>query len=397
MNMPPQDDNTPNVAKDAAIERAIDDQRILGESRMIRTETPADRITDEQCANVIEAVKAYMKEKGCTQSQLARALVLSSPTVNQVLKGNYPADARPIIAAMDRWLERRKSADEQPHVSQFVWTHVAKTIRLAARRAIASADMGIDSRIALVWGDPGCGKTLALEAIAQSEDAILITCGVDVISPRAILGKIGEALRITLGTSAREAFANIVERLRGSGKLLIVDEIHALLDARNDNAFHTLRRLSDQTGCPQLWAATCNLIDQLRFRERKREPLGQIISRIGCQLHLTKCLHNNDGGRAEPLFTVDEILQVYGRNELKLTRDAGRFLARLCTSPLRGLLRTCTQMVMDATMAHRAKSQALTVHMLWEAAQLAFQESILTELATELREELAEAKLALMA
>ncbi|MCL2640792.1 MAG: hypothetical protein FWD53_08110, partial [Phycisphaerales bacterium] len=98
--MPPQDDNTPNVAKDAAIERAIDDQRILGESRMIRTETPADRITDEQCANVIEAVKAYMKEKGCTQSQLARALVLSSPTVNQVLKGNYPADTRPIIAAM---------------------------------------------------------------------------------------------------------------------------------------------------------------------------------------------------------------------------------------------------------------------------------------------------------
>jgi chromosomal replication initiation ATPase DnaA len=264
-------------------------------------------------------------------------------------------------------------------------------LNLAAQRAIAASDANIDTRIALGWGDPGCGKTLGLEAIAQREDAVLITCGVDVVTPRAIMGKIGEALRIPLGGSMREAFGNVVDRLRGSGKLIIVDEIHALLDSRDDSAFHTLRRLSDQTGVPQLWVATCNLVDQLRLRERKREPLGQIISRIGCQIHLTAKLHGGaGGGKPEPLYTVEQVLAIYGANELRLTRDAARFLARLCTNPMRGLLRTCTGLVMHATTSNRlAGGGELTAEMLWEAARFLFQESVVAAMENELREEIA--------
>jgi len=391
---PINSNSDPVAATDAAIERALESHRLLGGSRMIRTDS-VHKITDEECAQVVEAVKAYLKEKGLTQVQLARALVIAPSTVNQVLKGAYLADARPLVAAMDRWLERRKNADEQPAVTRYTTTEVAKRVRLAAKRAISASDAGIDTRISLAWGDPGCGKTLAGEAVAAAEDAILITMGVAVMSPRAIMEKLADALRIGLAPSNRLSFGAIVERLHGSGKLIIVDEIHALLEARNDQAFHLLRRLSDETGCPQLWLATCNLLEELRKREKKREPLGQIISRIGCQIHLTAKLHAGPGGggKVEPLYSVEEILAIYGANELRLTKDAGRFLARLCTNPTGGLLRTCTSLAMSATSMNRGSGGMITGAMLWEAAMTLYQESALHRMEYEMRDEIAESAL----
>jgi len=366
---------------------------------MIRTDAELESISPDQCAQVIELVKAYMKENRVTQAQLAQALVLATSTVSQVLAGKYAADARPIVAAMDRWLERRHNADAQPHVITSVDTFVAKMVRLAAVRAISAADAGIDSRISLVWGDPGCGKTMALQAVREKHDGVLITCGVDIMSPRSILEKIAQEIGLRqLPYGANDAFAVIVERLRGSGKLIIVDEIHALLEARNDQAFHTLRLLSDKTGCPQLWAATCDLIQQLQLREHKRQPLGQIIRRIGSQFHLTARLHQGGvegGGKPEPLFSVEEIIKMYGSNEMKLTRDAGRFLARFCTSPRLGLLGSCTNFVLHATLTHRGKAGTgglITPEMLWEAMLFLFQTSVVNELKALLREDLAEMK-----
>jgi DNA transposition AAA+ family ATPase len=343
---------------------------------------------------VIELVKEYMKEKGLTQAQVARGCMVQSSVISQVLNGKYNADPRNIIATMDRWLERRKAADEMPATSKFVWTDVACQIRLAAKRAMAAADAGIDARISLVWGDPGCGKTLALEAVAESTDAIMITCGIE--STTSIVEKIADALRIQKLGGARRMFDAIVERLRGSGKLLIVDEIHAMLDCRDDQPFHTLRRLSDQTGCPQLWSATCDLIKQLQVREQRREPLGQIVSRIGSQFHLTRTIEaNGTGGRGGnvPLFSVDDILKVFASNELKLTRDGAEFLASICTSPRYGLLRACTNLVVTATAINRAKGGQLDEKRLMEAAQFLFQDSILRHIQAMRRSGQQEAKL----
>jgi len=366
-----------------------------GQFTDLTRETEPAKITDEQCQQVIEGVKAYLKKNGITQSTLAKSLILASSTVSQVLSGSYAADHRAVVQAMDRWLERRKNADALPQISKFIWTDVARQIRLAAQRSIQAADMGIDTRISLVWGDPGCGKTLALEAIAQSEDGLLITCGIDLQSGNSILDKLSQMLGLGIYTTGAKKFAAVVDRLRGSGKLIIVDEIHALLDCRDDSAFHTLRRLSDQTGCPQLWAATCNLIEELRTRERRREPLGQIISRIGSQFHLTAKLKGTgpNGGRPEPLISVEQVLEIYGCNELKLTKDAARFLARFCTNPRIGLLRGCTGLVATATAMNRGKSNQLTSEMLWEACLFLFQNTILMSVQATLKEELQEMKL----
>ena len=384
------------AARDAAVAKLLETHRVIGESRMIKTDTDLSQITEDDARQVIEAVRAYLKERSVSQAQLAKGLCIAASTVSQVLKGTYAADSRPILIAMDRWLERRKQADAQPQISRFVDTSVAKRCRLAAKRAIAASDAGIDSRISLVWGDPGCGKTLALEAIAESENGIIITCGVEIMSARGVMEELAKAVGCPIAKSNRETFELVVNRLRGSGRLIIVDEIHALLEAKDDSAFHTLRRLSDKTGCPQLWAATCNLIEELRRREQKREPLGQIISRIGSQFHLTdKLAGGGAGGRPEPLYSIDEVLEMFASNELKLTRDGGKFLANICRNRALGLLRTCTGLVMHATQLYRGKATHITPDMLWEAAMFLFQDTVLAHVRSAVHDDLKEMKLKL--
>ena len=373
----------------AAMDKMMDAHRVLGESRMIRTETDPKMITDEQVLEVITAVRAYQREKGIRNVTIARALFYTTTVISEVLSGKYGADPRPIVQAMDRWLERRKLADAKPETAKFIWTQVARQVRIAAQRAIASADMGIDSRIALVWGDPGCGKTLALQAIAESEDALLISCDFNAAGAGGLIEKIAAAIpRFHPSGSKRRLHEAVIARLRGSNTLIIVDEIHALLTARDDNPFHTLRRLSDDTGCPQLWSASCDLLSELRKREARREPLAQIIRRIGTQIHLTAPIqgHSGDGGR--PLVSVEEVLQIYGGNEMKLTRDAAKFLSRLTTEPRQGLLGTCTSLVGHATAMNRMKAKELTVEMLWEAAQINCQPSEIESIYMIVKDEL---------
>ena len=355
---------------------------------MIRTETDPKTLTDQDVQEVIDKVKEYQKAKGVKNSQIAKALLISPTTVSEILSGKYNADARPIVMAMDRWLERRQNSDEQPDTAKFVWTGVARQVRLAAQRAIATADAGHDTRIALVWGDPGCGKTLALQAVAETEGAILISCDFHSASASGLIAKIARSLHPIPSGFGSSLYQAVVEKLRGSGKLIIVDEIHALLNAKDDNPFHTLRRLSDETGCPQLWAASCDLVSQLRLRETRREPLAQIISRIGTQFHLTAPIAGQSGDGGRPLFTVDEIIQIYGRNEMRISRDGAKFLAKLTTDAHHGLLRTCTALVADATVMNRAKGGELTVDMLWEAAQLSLQASEIETIYTSVKDEL---------
>jgi DNA transposition AAA+ family ATPase len=358
---------TPAIVDGDAIDRMIESHRVLGDSRSIRTDVSYEQVTPAQITEVIEKVKAYCRDNKIAQSRLAKALVLSPSMISQVLSGTYAADVRPVVIALDRWMDRRIQADAMPEVNTFVETGLAQRVRLAAVRAIKAADAGLDTRISLVWGDPGCGKTLAMRAVAEIEGGIMITCGDDICTTNGILLSLACELGITLGRTRAEHFNGVCDALRGTGKLLLIDEVHALLTLRDGAAFHTLRRLADVSGCPQLWGATCNLIEQLQVRERKSEPLGQIVSRIGTQFHLTSQIASTGpgGGASAPLFSVEEVLKIFARNELKLTRDAGEFLARLCTNPKRGLLRTCTALVMHATITHRRDAREITARMLW--------------------------------
>jgi DNA transposition AAA+ family ATPase len=356
------------VPKPSPMEKLIDAQRVVGEGRMVRTDADPTKIPDDVARAICERARAYMKERGIRQQQVAKALGVSGPVLSAVLNGTYgAATAKGVVMDLDRWLENRQAADAQPKLTEFVWTTVAQEIRSVAKLAIRASLLGQDARIGLVYGDTGCGKTMALKAIAETEPgALYICCDYNSATPPGVLGKIARALRLDDGGPARTIANAIRSHLEGSHRLLIVDEIHALLVASDDKAFHTLRHLHDQTGAPQLWCSTPDLIGQLRQKEaRGREPLGQIRSRIGIQRDLlTRTKPGGGGGTGDPLFTVDEIIAIYGRNEMKLTRDGGHYLASVANTPQAGGLRTVTSIVGAAVFTFKATHCELTAELL---------------------------------
>jgi DNA transposition AAA+ family ATPase len=376
-----QQQDATRAPADAAVDKLMEARRVV-ESRTVRMDAKSEDLSEAECREIVERVKAYAKEKGLSQSQLARKLFLSASVVSQVFKGDYPGDTQAVALAMARWYDRQQQADAQPKVVTFVTTGVFKRIRLAVQQTIAMADdADTDSRIGLVWGDPGSGKSLALRAIAEAEDGIYVEATHHSASPVGILEKIARAMRVSGAGNARYAshlYDALVNKLRGSGKLIVVDEIHALLETREDKVFHTLRRLSDETGVPQVWCATCDLMAELGKRSLKRQPLAQISSRIAVKMHVTQPIaagRGGDGGEGKRLYTVEEILKIYGQGTMRLTEDGGRFLARICTNPHLGLLRACTAIVRHATTINRLRHKELTATMLWEACQVLYTEA----------------------
>jgi DNA transposition AAA+ family ATPase len=70
---------------------------------------------------------------------------------------------------------------------------------------------------------------------------------------------------------------SIIDHLRGSGRLLIIDESHFLAW----EAFETVRRIYDATGIGVVFVGQQRLLDEMRGGHRKSLLWDQIFSRVG--------------------------------------------------------------------------------------------------------------------
>jgi hypothetical protein len=98
-------------------------------------------------------------------------------------------------------------------------------------------------KIGLVYGPdtPGIGKTMALEALNQVlPGSVLITIEKVHANPTGLLRAIARALRITDGKRNATLYDRIVEKLSGTPRLLMIDQIHNLRHAKDDKPFYYL-------------------------------------------------------------------------------------------------------------------------------------------------------------
>jgi hypothetical protein len=229
--------------------------------------------------------------------------------------------------------------------------------------------------IGLVYGPEtsGLGKSTALQAIAaERAGCILITIDKVDASISGLVAQLSRRLRIGCGFRNSDTFHKIAERLAGTSRLLIVDQIHNLCGVKGDKPFYMLADLHERTKAPQLWAGTTNIVSYLRDGQRQgREPLSQIRSRIGISCELT---HGSSSGGGDdsgpPLFSVDEVRAIFAQNKMRLAPDAARYLARLANLCDSGALRTCKNLVVMATTLYQSRGDVLTEEMLRSAHRL---------------------------
>jgi DNA transposition AAA+ family ATPase len=337
------------------IETLIARDRIRGDNRMFLEGKDAASVTDDDWKQVAHEVRLYMKARHLNNNDVARAIGHSPTTISELLNCKYKGEWREKLLDLDRWLDQQLKADKAPATTQFVWTEVAREIQTVANLVVQLRKIG------LVYGPDtsGIGKTQALRALnLEIPGSVLITCTKVEASAYGLLRSIARGLRISDRGRNTTLYQQIKAKLCNTPRLLMIDQIHNLRAAKDDRPLYVLADLYDETNAPQLWCGTADMVAYLRRGQSKGdESLAQIRRRITYVRDLMQRTRDaRDGGRGEPLVTIDQIREMFAKNKIRLTRDGEKFLWSLCQIPDSGAVGTCANLVLIATIIAEERS-----------------------------------------
>ena len=305
---------------------------------MLRDE---QEITPEIAQQVIERLKGLLKRTDKSASSAARSLGLSPSTLSELMNGSYAANSEKHYRAIDKWIETQIMKENAPRPIGFVKSlEVSRQIYAAFRWAVET------NSIVLVHGPAGIGKTITAKAIrAETPGSIFVSVTTAGIRKTAIMLLIAEAMGIPLfKTTADELFKQLVSALAGTGRPLIVDEIHKLEGRQKDEALHCLRDLHDATEIPMMFLGMSSIAQYIQQGKAKgHESLDQLHSRVGYWLSLTDAADsgNPDGG----LYSMQDIQKIITAGKLRMTPDATRYLHLLANLPGQGALRSIDKLL----------------------------------------------------
>ena len=208
--------------------------------------------------------------KGRSKAALARTAGISSATVSLILKGRYPSDPTALLEAMVAAVDRDDSRERDPAEIPYTETSISKVVQTVIRRAHQDRDMGFFA------GRVGIGKTVALRRYASENPraAVLVEAYPGAGAPvvlRLIASSIGAVI---VRRTVADTTAAIVETLRGSDRVILVDEAETL----TAQALLHLRRISDTAAVGVVLVGTPGLLSLVHDPDGK---FGQITSRIG--------------------------------------------------------------------------------------------------------------------
>lgn len=318
------------------------------EARMLPSE---GSLTDTQRASVRRAVTAYCETHGITHKSVGKQCALSGGTISEVITGSSKISSDKIDAhlrTINEWMEndarRRRSRPDDT----FVETLVAKRLLQCAQKA---ADM---VTMALAHGPTGIGKSMVAHVIAERfPGAIYIRISAGTSAFYKLRQMLAQRLRLygrrrpkkddTPGLTLDE---RIFEKLKGSHRLLIIDEAHRI----SDSALEFLRDVHDECQVPVLLLCTKDLRD--RIRKDNDEDHGQLYSRVGYIRDLVKGKDKVPGGK-NPLFTLAEIRKLFDREQVRLAADGAQHLQDVANTLGQGSLRLCRDLLRWAVALER--------------------------------------------
>jgi len=237
----------------------------------------------EEYEKIRDSLEQYINESGRSQSKIAKEIGFSSAAISQFLNGNYPGNMANMCFAVEKYLTLQKQRLEAPKRPEFVMTEIADEIMTVCNFAQINNDMG------MVLGDPGIGKTMTLRKFAEENPNVEYICASPTTkSPNAFLDELLDVLgKQEKGTAAAKQRA-CIKILKGSGKMLIIDEAQHL----TRSSIETIRAIYDATKIPIVLAGNPIVFDQMGGG-RKIE-FAQFFSRIGIRRILTGNRSKND-------------------------------------------------------------------------------------------------------
>ena len=258
--------------------------------------------------DLIERVQAAITDGGLTQAAAAGQIGISDAALSQWLRGKYPGDQEAVAAKAARWLESRAAraqlAAQLPEAPAWVETRAAARVIAALNYAQLARD------VAVVYGGAGVGKTVAARRYAGSRPnvwLVTMTAGSRTIGPCLERCAIAAGIRHVPSRSWRIESA-LVDRVRGSAGLLIVDEAQHL-DVR---ALEGLRGVHDASGVGLALCGSELLYARLTGGGRSAS-YAQLWSRIGKRVRLGRAT----GADADALATAFGVTDAAARRAVR--------------------------------------------------------------------------------
>ncbi len=326
-----------------------DEERILVAAWMLPNE---GSLTDPQRRQAMDNFTRYIRSRGMTPVQVAHQLGKPrATTIGDLIKGKYRANADIHIRSLNLWVEQDARKRAASLTGNFVTTlKVAKDMLKTARLCRENGTM------ALAFGASGIGKSrCAVEIHAKYVGSIYLRVATGSRNPRGLTRALAEKLGVRSHSSYQKErephtqLERVVNVLRDSGRLLILDEAAKL----TDDAIELLRDLHDECGVPVLLIATRDLHE--RIVKNAGPDHGQLYSRFDVVKSLTEGYDVYQGGSNKPLHTIADIKALYNEPPLRLTTDAQHYLQDVANMLGYGSLRTCRILLQNA--ARRARKR----------------------------------------
>lgn len=172
-----------------------------------------------------------------TQADIARAIGIGGSSLNRFINKNYPNPIS-IVEKILVLMENEKQRKLSPKAPEFTSTSISKRVMDAIEYCSLLQVGGV------IYGDAGVGKTMSIREYAKNNPlAICITA-----SPLfSTISGMNDLIAEELGCKERNAkklYMDFIDKLRGSNRILIIDEAQHLTRKTLDY----IRSLADETG-----------------------------------------------------------------------------------------------------------------------------------------------------
>lgn len=296
--------------------------------------------------NVITQLKDVMDTHGYSQGQVARAIGRSVTAMNQYVQGKYNGDIADMEERIANFIRRVREKQNALRIDErFVSTPTARK----GLEVLAYAHQ--ECEICVLYGAAGLGKTMTLKEYARRDDAVIFIEADPGYTARTLLEELCGRLRLSKNGNIHTLIDLCVEKLKGTGRLLIIDEAE-LLPYR---ALEVIRRLHDKAGIGVVMAGMPRLIVNLKG---KRGEFAQLYSRVALALDMGNSLDREDFDQ----IAVDLMPEAEDQKIRNALYDQSKGNARRLFKLARGVYRTCDISKKDVSVTAIEKFSEMLIH-----------------------------------
>lgn len=348
------------------------DDRALKAGRIL----PERKLSPAVVEGVIRTARVYLDEHAIAREDAARQMGIASGTLSQFLARAYGANPDNVARKVNAWIEadarsRTERAAGADPTRELIHTHVVKTL-------IAVADVTASRpRFGIAYGASGIGKTAVIDYLCERHPgAVRVTITNDTRTHSGLRNALGRALRIRSvhGGRVKASYRDheIIRKLKGTRRLIIVDEGHRM----NDGAWEHLRDLVDLAEVSVLLLGTVDL--KHRIGRDRIGDAGQRASRTAACVDLCRGRDPGIGGR--PLFTLAQVRKFIEGDRVRPTDAAIREVTMQANMVgLGGLRRVEILVDIAARRARRVQELPLDAAVSVDVEHLAFAERFMAD------------------